>query len=94
MLHKVASLCTSAFENHAIQRRLSAQRNVALRIISVYPTVSTSAVLVLASVMLIDLLAKERQKNFYLCKELSCRPTNRDPLARSKQSVRKEHTIS
>ena len=52
----------NALQNHAIQRRLfSAQRLVALRIVSAYRTVSTSAVLVLASVPPIDLLAEERQ---------------------------------
>ena len=50
-----------ALQSHAIQRRLfSAQRLVALRIVSAYRTVSTSAVLVLASVPPIDLLAEAR----------------------------------
>ena len=42
-----------------------------LRIVSVYQTVSTSDVLVLASVSPIDLLAEERKETFYLCKELA-----------------------
>ena len=58
-----AALCysdlgTNALQNHAIQAKLSsAQRSVATGIISEYRTVSTSAVLVLPSVPLIDLLA-------------------------------------
>ena len=48
----------NALQNHAIQRKLlSAQRSVALRIVSAYRTVSTSAVLVLTSVSPIDSLA-------------------------------------
>ena len=43
-----------------------------LRIVLAYRTISTSAVLVLASVPQIDLLAKERQKTFQLSKELTC----------------------
>ena len=40
----------NALQNHAIQTKLfSAQKSVALRIVSAYRTVSTSAVLVLAS---------------------------------------------
>ena len=50
-------------QKHAIQRRLfSAQRGVALRIVLAYKTVSTSAVLVVASVPPIDLLTKEWQE--------------------------------
>ena len=60
-----APVWVKALQNHAIQRRLfSAQRLVALRIVSAYRTVSTSAALVLASVPPIDLLAEERQENF------------------------------
>ena len=63
----------SAINNQAILKRLSsAQRGVALRVISAYRTVSTSAVLVLASVPPIDLLPKERQDAFLLRKELPC----------------------
>ena len=55
----------STLQNHAIQRKLySAQRLVALRIVSAYRTSSTSAVLVLASVPPIDLLAEETQDTF------------------------------
>ena len=55
----------------------SAQRLVELRIVSayvysIYHTVATSAVLVLASVLPIDLLAEERQETFQLRKELIC----------------------
>ena len=60
-------------QNHAIQKKLfSAQRLVALRIVSAYRTISMSAVLVLASVPPIDLLAEERQETFQLRKELTC----------------------
>ena len=55
-----APVRAGALQNHAIQRRLSsAQKGVALRIISAYRSVSTSAVLFLASVAPIDLLAKK-----------------------------------
>ena len=60
-----APVWTSALNNHAIQKKLfSAQRSVVLRIVSAYRTVSTSAVLVLASVPPIDLLAEEMKKTF------------------------------
>ena len=50
-----ALVWTSALKNHAIQKKLfSAQRSVFLRIVSGYQTVSTSAVLVLASAPLIQ----------------------------------------
>ena len=53
----------NALQNHVIQRKLfSAQRRVALRIVSAYRTVPTSAVLVLASVPPIDLLASARME--------------------------------
>ena len=46
-----APICTSALNNHAILKKLfSAQRGVVMRIVSANRTVSTSAVLVLASV--------------------------------------------
>ena len=57
-----APIWTSALNNHAILKKLfSAQRGVVMRIVSAYRTVSTSAVLVLASVPPIDLLAEERR---------------------------------
>ena len=68
----VAPVWANALQNHAIQKRLfSAPRLVALRIVSAYRTISTSAVLVLASVPTIDLFAifpshqkeKKRRKN-------------------------------
>ena len=43
-----------------------------MRIVSAYRTVSTIAVLVLASVPPIDLLAEERKETFQLRKELTC----------------------
>ena len=56
-----ASILTSALNNHAILKKLfSAQRGVVMKIVSAYRTVSTSAVLILASVPPIDLLAEER----------------------------------
>ena len=64
---------TSVLNNHAIQKKLfSAQRGVMLRIVSAYRTVSTSAVLVLVSVPLIDLLAEERKETFQLRKKFTC----------------------
>ena len=75
---------TSALNNHAIQKKLfSAQGGVVLRIVSAYRTVSTSAVLVLASIAPIDLLAKERKETFQLRKELTCL-TNLQEIARAK----------
>ena len=60
-----APIWTSALNNHAILKKLfSAQRGVVMRIVSAYRTVSTSAVLVLASVPPIDLLAEERKETF------------------------------
>ena len=50
----------------------SAQRSIALRIVSAYRTVSMSAVLVLASVSPIDLLAEERKETFLLRKTQTC----------------------
>ena len=73
-----APIWTSALNNHAILKRLfSAQRSVVMRIVSAYRTVSTSAVLVLASVPPIDLLAEERKETFQLRKELTCLTTRR-----------------
>ena len=75
-----------ALQNHAIQRKLfSAQRLVALRIVSAYRTVSTSAVLFLASVPPIDLLAEERQETYQLRKELTC--ANLQEIARAKEAI-------
>ena len=55
-----ALIWTSALNNHAILKRLfSAQRGVVMRIVSAYRTVSTSAVLALASLPPIYLLAEE-----------------------------------
>ena len=54
-----APIWTSALNNHAILKKLFlVQRGVVMRIVSVHRTVSTSAVLVLGSVPLIDLLVK------------------------------------
>ena len=60
-----APIWTSALHNYAIPKKLfSAQRCVVLRIVSAYRTVSSNAVLVLASVPPIDLLAEERKETF------------------------------
>ena len=68
-----ASIWTSALNNHAVLKRLlSAQRGVLMKIVSAYRTVSTSAVLVLASVPPIDLLAEKMKETFQLRKELTC----------------------
>ena len=85
-----APIWTSALNNHAILKKLfSAQRGVVIRNVSAYQTVSTSAVLVLASVPPIDLLAKERKETFQLRKELSCLK-NLQEIARAKEAVRKD----
>ena len=82
-----APIWTSALNNHAILKRLfSAQRGVAMRIVSAYRTVSTSVVLVLASVPPIDLLAAERKETFQLRKELTCL-TNLQEIARAKEAI-------
>ena len=84
-----APVWANALQNHAIQKRLfSAQRSAALRIVSAYRIVSTSAVLVLASIPPIDLLAEERQETFQLRKELTC--TDLREIARAKESIRKD----
>ena len=84
-----APVWANALQRHAIQWRLfSAQRYVALRIVSAYTTVSTSAVLVLASVPPIDLLAEERQEIFQLRKELTC--TDLQEIARAKEAICKD----
>ena len=73
----------------AIQKKLfSAQRFVALKIVLAYRTISTSAVLVLASVPPIDLLAEERQETFQLRKELTC--ADLQEIARAKEAIRKD----
>ena len=85
-----APVWTSALNNHAIQEKLfSAQRGVVLKIVSAYRTVSTIAVLVLASVLPIDLLAEERKEIFQLRKELTCL-TNLPEVARAQEALRKD----
>ena len=88
-LHYAAPVWGGALQNHPIQKRLfSAQRDVALRIVSGYRTVSKSAVLVLAIVPPIDLLVKERQETFQLPKERTC-ITDLQENARAKEAIRK-----
>ena len=72
-----APIWISHLNDQAILKKLfSAQRGVVLRIVSAYRTVSTSAVLVVASVAPINLLAEERKKTFQLRKELACLTNN------------------
>ena len=83
---------TSTLNNHAILKTLfSAQRGVVIRIVSAYRTLSTSAVLVLASVPTIDLLAEERKETFQLRKELIC-STNLQEIARAKEAICKDES--
>ena len=72
-----------------LERASSAQRGVVMRNVSAYRPVSTSAVLVLASVPPIDLLAEERKESFQLRKELTCL-TNPQVIARAKEAIRKD----
>ena len=60
-----------------------------LRIVSACQIVSTSAVLVLASVPPIDLLAEERKETFQLRKELTSL-TNLQKIARAKEAIPKD----
>ena len=84
-----APVWANALQNHDIQRRLfSMQRSVAVRIVSAYRTFSTSAVLVLASIPLIDLLLEERHKIFQLHKGLTC--TDLQEIARAKEAIWKD----
>ena len=79
-----APIWISALNNHAILKKLfSGQRGVVMRTVSAYRTVSTSAVLVLASVPPVDLLAGER-KEFLICL------TNLQEIARVKESICKD----
>ena len=64
-------------------------QGLVMRIVSAYRTVSTSAVLVLASVPPIDLLAEERKETFQLRKELTCL-TNLQEIARAKEAIRED----
>ena len=59
------------------------------QMVSANRTVSTSAVLVLASVPPIDLLAEERKETFQLRKELTCL-TNLQEIARAKEAIGKD----
>ena len=63
-----APVWANALQNHAIQRLFVALKLIALQIVLSYRTVSTSTVLVLASVPPIDLLAEERKETFQLRK--------------------------
>ena len=60
-----------------------------MRIVLSYRTVSTNAVLVLASVPLINLLAEEMKETFGLRKELTCL-TNLQEIAHAKKAIRKD----
>ena len=74
-----APVWTSPLNNHAIQKKL----------FSAYRTVSTRAVLVLASVPSIDLLAEEGKETCHLRKELTCL-TNLQKIAGAKEAIRKD----
>ena len=88
-LLNAAPVWVNALQNHANQRRLfSPQRSVALRIVSAHRTVSTSSVLVLASIPPIDLLTEERQETFQFGKELTY--TDLQEIARAKEAIRKD----
>ena len=81
---------TSALYNYAVQKKLfSTQRGAVLRIVITYRTVSTSAVLVLASVPPVDLSAEKRKETFQLRKELTCL-TNLKEIACAKEDIRKD----
>ena len=67
------------------KKLFSAQRGAVLRIVSAYRSVSTSAVLVLASVPPTELLAEKRKETFQLRKELTCL-TNLQKIARAKEA--------
>ena len=83
-----APVWANALQNHAIQRRLfSAQKLVALRIVSAYRNVSTSGVLVRASVPPVDLLSEEGQETFQL-RKLTC--ADLQQIARAKEAIRKD----
>ena len=85
-----APVWTRALNNHAIRKKLfSRQKGVVLRIVSAYGTVSTSAALVLPSVLPIELLTEERKETFQLRKELTCL-TNLQEVARAKVAIRKD----
>ena len=83
-----APVWANAVQYHAFQKRLfSVQRSVPLRIVSAFITVSTSAVLVLASVPPVDSLAEEMQETFQLHKGLTC--TDLRETAGAKEAIRK-----
>ena len=85
-----ASVWAHALQNHATQRKLfSTQRGVALRIVSAYRAVSTSAVLVLAKIPPMGLLAEERQETYELRKGLTC-ITDLQEITRVKEAIRKD----
>ena len=89
-----APVCANALQNHAIRRKLfSAQRSVALKIVSAHRTVSTSAVLVLASVPPVDSLKEESRRPFSSAQSLPV-PTCRKSLARRRPSAKMEGTDS
>ena len=70
------------------ERLFLTQTSVALRIVSAYKTVSTSAVLVPTSVPPIDLLSEERQETFQFRKGLTC--TDLQEIVRAKEAIRKD----
>ena len=86
-----APVWAAAAKNYSLGKMLaSAQRGVALRIASAYRTVSTSAILVLASVPPIDLLALERKEIYRRNKERTCPTDEIEENRRIKAEVKKE----
>ena len=85
-----ALIWASALGNHAVQKRLlSILRDIAMWIFPAYRSVSTSTVLVLASVLTIDLLAKERQEALLIRKGLNCL-NNEQEIVRAKKAICKD----
>lgn len=85
-----APVWAAVTSNYSLEGKLaSAQRGVALRIISAYRTVSTSAILVLASVPPIDLLVLERKEVYSQNKERACLGSEEENR-RIKAEVKKE----
>ena len=77
-----APVWAGALERKTLLKKvLSIQRIMAMRVVSAYRTVSTAAVLVLASTPPADLLAEERRDGYTLLRELQ--PFERTPTART-----------
>lgn len=67
-----APVWADALQNQSLLKKvISVQRIIAMRITSAYRTISTAAVLVLASTPPADLMAKERKETYELLKDLT-----------------------